>query len=298
MTQLRQMMLEELQRRNYSEITTRKYLQVVTNFAKHFGKSPDQLGPDQLRTYQAYLLKEHKLAVGTVANYVAALRFFFVKTLRRQLFRDFLPYPKRRDRLPTVLSLEEVARLINAAGTLYRRTLLMTLYGTGMRRAELARLKVSDIDGQRMMIRVDRGKGGRSRDVPLSPTLLETLREYWRWRKPKTYLFPSRNPRRGPDQPISDKTLWIACREAARQAGLSKRISPHTLRHSWATHLLEAGTDLRTIQVLLGHGDLETTAQYLHLSQRHLQAVANPLESLVLAGVQDSRRAFKRKNNP
>ncbi len=298
MTQLRRKMLEELQRRNYSEITTRKYLHVVTNFAKHFGKSPDKLGPDQLRTYQAYLLKKRKLASGTAVNYVAALRFFFVKTLKRHQFRDFLPYPRDRRRLPTVLSLEEVSRLINAAGTLLRRTLLMTLYGTGMRRAEVARLKVSDIDSQRMMIRVDRGKGDRSRDLPLSLALLETLREYWRWRKPKTYLFPSRDPRRGPEQPISDKTIWIACQEAARQAGLSKRISPHTLRHSWATHLLEAGTDLRTIQVLLGHGDLETTAKYLHLSQRHLQAVANPLESLTLTDVQDSRRAFRRKNDP
>ena len=298
MTQLRRKMLEELQRRNYSEITTRKYLQVVTDFAQHFGKSPDKLGPDELRTYQAYLLKEHKLVSGTAVNYVAALRFFFVKTLKRHPFRDFLPYPRDRRRLPTILSLEEVARLINAAGTLLRRALLMTLYGTGMRRAELARLRVSDIDSQRMMIRVDRGKGGRSRDLPLSPALLQTLREYWRWRRPKTYLFPSRNPRRGSEQPISDKTIRIACREAARQAGLSKRITPHTLRHSWATHLLEAGTDLRTIQVLLGHGDLETTAKYLHLSQRHLQAVANPLESLTLTGVQDSRRAFKRKNRP
>ncbi len=298
MTQLRRMMLEELQRRNYSEITTRKYLQVVTNFAQHFGKSPDKLGPDHLRTYQAYLLKERKLASGTVVNCVSALRFFFIKTLRRHQFRDFLPYPRDRRRLPTVLSLEEVARLINAAGTLYRRTLLMTLYGTGMRRAELARLKVHDIDSQRMMIRVDRGKGGRSRDVPLSPALLETLREYWRWRKPKIYLFPSRDRRRGPEQPITDKMVWIACQEAARQAGLSKRITPPTLRHSWATHLLEAGTDLRTIQVLLGHGDLETTAQYLHLSQRHLQTVANPLESLTLTRVQDSRHAFRRKNHP
>src|SRR5437867_12413854 len=229
------MMLEELQRRNYSAITTRNYLRVVTEFAKCFGKSPDKLGPNELRTYQAYLLTECKLTPGTVVNRVAALRFFFVKTLKRHQFRDFLPYPQDRRRLPTVLSREEVARLINAAGTLFRRTLLMTLYATGMRRSELARLKVSDIDSQRMIIRVVEGKGGRSRDLPLSPALLETLREYWRWRKPKTYLFPSRDPRRGPQQPISDKSVWLACQEAARQAGLNKRITPHTLRHSWAT---------------------------------------------------------------
>lgn len=210
MTRLRKMMLEELQRRNYSEITTRKYLKVVSDFAKHFGRSPDKLGPNELRSYQAYLLKERKLTPGTAVNCVAALRFFFVKTLKRQQFREFLPYPKDRRRLPTVLSPEEVSRLINAAGTLFRRTLLITLYGTGMRRAELAHLKVSDIDSQRMIIRVVAGKGGKDRDLPLSPALLETLREYWRWRKPKAYLFPSRDPRRGPEQPISDKSVWRA----------------------------------------------------------------------------------------
>jgi len=289
------MMLEELQRRNYSAITTRNYLRVVTEFAKYFGKPPDRLGLNELRTYQAYLLRERKLTPGSVVNQVAALRFFFVKTLKRYQFRDFLPYPQDRRRLPTVLSREEVSHLINAAGNLFRRTLLMTLYGTGMRRAELAHLKVSDIDSQRMIIRVVAGKGGKDRDLPLSPALLETLREYWRWRKPKLYLFPTRTLGRRLDQPISDKTVWIACSEAARRAGISKRVTPHTLRHSWATHLLEAGTDLRTIQVLLGHGDLETTAQYLHLSQRHLQTVVNPLDGLSLTDTQNICRSFKRK---
>jgi site-specific recombinase XerD len=289
------MMLEELQRRNYSAITTRNYLRVVTEFAKHFGKSPDRLGLNELRTDQAYLLRERKLTPGTVVNQVAALRFFFVKTLKRHQFRDFLPYPQDRRRLPTVLSREEVSRLINAAGNLFRRTLLMTLYGTGMRRAELAHLKVSDIDSQRMIIRVVAGKGGKDRDLPLSPALLESLREYWRWRKPKLYMFPTRTLGRRLDQSISDKTVWIACSEAARRAGISKRVTPHTLRHSWATHLLEAGTDLRTIQVLLGHGDLETTAQYLHLSQRHLQTVVNPLDGLSLASTQNISRNFRRK---
>ena len=157
------------QRRNYSQITTRNYLRVVADFAKYFGKSPDKLGPNELRTYQAYLLRERKVTPGTAVNCVAALRFFFIKTLKRHQFRDFLPYPQDRRRLPTVLSREEVSRLIDAAGTLFRRTLLMTLYGTGMRRAELARLKVGDIDSQRMIIRVVAGKGGKDRDLPLSP---------------------------------------------------------------------------------------------------------------------------------
>jgi integrase/recombinase XerD len=296
-TRLRKMMLEELQRRNYSAVTTRNYLRVVAEFAKFFGKSPDKLGLNELRTYQAYLLRERKLTPGTVINQVAALRFFFVKTLKRYQFRDFLPYPQDQRRLPTVLSQEEVSRLINAAGTLFRRTLLMTLYGTGMRRSELAHLKVGDIDSQRMIIRVVAGKRSKDRDLPLSPALLETLREYWRWRKPKLYLFPTRMRRVKSEEPISDKTVWIACSEAARRAGIRKRVTPHTLRHSWATHLLEAGTDLRTIQVLLGHDDLETTAQYLHLSQRHLHMVTNPLDTLTLSSGENISRRFRRKDN-
>jgi site-specific recombinase XerD len=292
------MMLEELQRRNYSAETTRQYLLAVTQFAKHFGKPPDQLGPDELRTYQAYLLRERKLAVGTVVARVAALRFFYLRVLKRHQFREDLPYPKDRRRLPTVLSLEEVTRLINAAGNLQQRALLMTLYGTGMRRTEVSLLKVSDVDSQRMMIRVERGKGGAGRDLPLSPALLETLREYWRWKKPRLYLFASSERKRGADRPISDHTIWYACAEAARHAGLTKRVSPHCLRHSFATHLLEAGTDLRTIQILLGHGDLETTAKYLHLPQRHLRAVANPLESLQLSRVEETNRQYHRKKNP
>ena len=232
MTRLRQMMLEELQRRNYSKSTTRYYLQAVASFALHFGKSPDKLGPDELRSYQPYLLRDRKLAVGTVIARVAALRFFFIRTLKRHEFREDLPYPKDHRRLPTVLSLEEVARLINAAGNLLQRALLMTLYGTGMRRTEVSLLKVSDIDSQRMMIRVERGKGGDGRDIPLSPALLETLREYWRWKKPRTYLFPSSERKHGKEQPISDKTVWYACKEAARHAGLTKRVSPHCLRHT------------------------------------------------------------------
>jgi site-specific recombinase XerD len=271
-------MLEELQRRNYSEGTTRAYLQAVQQFAVHFGKSPDKLGPDDLRSYQAYLLVERKL-------------------LKRREFREELPYPKSYRRLPTVLSLEEVARLVDGAGNLMQRALLMTLYGTGMRRTEVSMLKVRDIDSRRMMIRVERGKGGASRDLPLSPALLETLREYWRWKKPRVYLFPSSIGQRDQDRPISDKTVWYACKEAARHARITKHVTPHTLRHSWATHLLEAGTDLRTIQVLLGHGDLETTAKYLHLSQRHLQTVLNPLESLQLSSVSQAGRSYHRKKS-
>lgn len=295
MTRLRNMMLEELGRRNYSDRTARGHISAVADFARHFGKPPDQLGPDELRSYQAYLLKRRKLAVNTVVARVAALRFFFVRTLKRHEFRQELPYPKEQRRLPTVLSLEEVGRLIDAASNLKHRAVLMILYGTGMRRTEVSQLKVSHVDSRRMIIRVEQGKGGHDRDLPLSPALLETLREYWRWKKPGTYLFPSDDGHRGTDQPMSDESVWYACKQAAKHAGFTKRVTPHTLRHSWATHLLEAGTDLRTIQILLGHGDLETTAKYLHLSQKHLHAVANPLDQLSISDVKETSREYHRK---
>src|SRR6202795_414311 len=213
------MMLEELERRNYSEGTTRHYLRYVERFAQHFGRSPDELGPDHLRIYQAYLLKVRKLDPGTVENHVAALRFFFIRTLNRHEFRQFLPYPKVQRKLPNILSREEVARLIDASSGLFERTLLMVLYGTGMRRSEVARLKIGDIDSQRMVIRVVNGKWGKDRDLPLSHALLEALRAYWRWLKPRTYLFPSRR-HRDKEQPITDKTVWLACNQAPQKGGI------------------------------------------------------------------------------
>jgi integrase/recombinase XerD len=293
MTQLRQKMLEELQRRNYSDRTAKTYIRIVRDFAAFFHRPPDKLGPEHIRQYQAYLFQSKKLSTASVSQYVSALRFLYVKTLRRHFLTEHIPFPKSSRRLPIVLSPEEVTRLIDAALNLYHRTLLMTLYSTAVRRSELCRLQVTDIDSQRMMIRIHQGKGRRDRDVPLSPKLLETLRLYWRWRKPKTYLFPGKRA----DAPISANTVWLVCRQAAQQAGISKRLSPHSLRHSCATHLLDAGADLRTIQVLLGHSRLEHTLIYLHLSHKHLQAVPNPLDSLQLPPVDDiqpSRRLKKK----
>ena len=292
MTQLRQKMLEELQRRDYSHRTAKTYIRIVRDFAAYFHRSPDKLGPEHIRQYQAYLFQSKKLSTASVSQYVSAIRFLFVKTLRRHFLTEHIPFPKSPRQLPTVLSPEEVTRLINAARNLYHRALLMTLYSTAVRRSELCRLQVSDIDSQRMMIRIH-GKGRRDRDVPLSPKLLETLRLYWRWRKPKTYLFPGRGRRA--DAPISANIVWLACHQAAQQAGIGKRLSPHSLRHSCATHWLEAGADLRTIQVVLGHARLEHTLIYLHLSHRHLQAVPNPLDSLPLASVDDVRSSRRRQ---
>jgi site-specific recombinase XerD len=297
MTQLRKMMLEELERRNYTAGTIRHYLRSVEEFAQHFGKSPDKLGLEHLRSYQVYLLKVRKLDPASVENHISALRFFFVRTLNRHEFRQFLPFPKTRRKLPKILSREEVARLVDASSGLFERTLLMVLYGTGMRRSEVARLKIADIDSQRMVIHVVDGKGHKDRDLPLSPALLETLRAYWRWLKPRTYLFPSRM-HRDHEQPITDKIVWRACTEAAKRAGIRKPASPHLIRHSWATHLLEAGTDLRTIQLLLGHEDLEVTARYLHVSEQHLHQVANPIDELKLASIDESRRSYHRPRRP
>jgi integrase/recombinase XerD len=240
MTQLRKRMLEELQRRNYSPNTIRPYLYAVEDFARYFGKSPDKLGQDHLRQYQLHLLNDCELTVETIVGRIAALRFFFVKVLRRPYREIDLVYPKRRERLPVILSEEEVTRLIESANSSYHRVILMTLYGTGLRREELCRLKLTDVDSQRMVIHVRQGKGNKDRDVTLSPRLLEVLRAYWRWRKPKTYLFPSLQCTR-PEQPITSKTVWYAVREAAQRAGIKKKVYPHLLRHSWATHLLERG---------------------------------------------------------
>jgi site-specific recombinase XerD len=283
-THLQKMMLEELQRRNYSESTTRCYIRTVEDFAKRFKRSPDRLGPEHIREYQAELFKR-KLSPGTVTQRLAALRFFYIKTLQRAWSIAQTPYPKQGFRLPTILSQEEVARLIDAALTPYHRTLLMTLYATGVRRAELTQLKVSDIDSQRMVIHVRGGKGRKDRDVMLSPTLLEELREHWRrfQRKPSTWLFPGNRWHTG-GAPIDTKVVWNACQQAARRAGIEKNVHPHTLRHCFATHLLEAGADLRTIQMLLGHRDLEETTIYLHLSERHLSATASPLDLLKRKG--------------
>jgi site-specific recombinase XerD len=279
------MMLEELERRNYSEATTRCYIRTVEDFSRRFKCSPDGLGPEHIREYQAELFKKRKLSPGTVTQRLAALRFFYIKTLKKTWSIAETPYPKRAFHLPSILSREEVAQLINAALTPFQRTLLMTLYATGVRRAELTHLKVSDIDSKRMVIHIQGGKGRKDRDVMLSPKLLEALREHWRGlpRKPSAWLFPGNRWHTG-DTPITTKVVWNACEEAAQRAGLQKDIHPHTLRHCFATHLLEDGADLRTIQILLGHNDLKETARYLHLSQRHLHAASSPLDSLPLEG--------------
>jgi site-specific recombinase XerD len=235
-----------------------------------------------------------KLSGNSVAQRTAALRFLFVKTLKRSYMLEHIPFPKVPLRLPTVLSPEEVTRLIDAAPNLLYRTILMTLYSTGMRRGELVQLKASDIDKELMLVHIREGKGQRDRNVPLSPKLLEALREYWRWMKPVTYLFPGVVDGHRVDTPASDKIVWHACRVAAQRAGITKHVHPHTIRHCFATHLLEAGADLPSIQKLLGHADIRDTTIYLHLSRKHLKAVANPLDEIPITSSTDLRGKVKR----
>ena len=278
MTQLRQRMLEELQRRNYSTATIRLYLQHVAAFAQHFHRSPDQLGAEEIRRYQLFLIQEKKLAWSSYKQIVCALRFFYAKTLKRPFLLEDIPFPHHEQRLPLILSQEEVERILSAPRRPKTRAILMTLYATGLRRSEVAHLRVSDIDSARMTIFVQ-GKGNKDRVVMLSAILLDTLRQYWRQAKPKHWLFPGRTP----DQPISENDVFAVFHNAVRRAGITKHVSPHSLRHSFATHLLEAGADLRTIQLLLGHRSLKTTARYLHVSQYHVRATASPLDSLNLS---------------
>jgi site-specific recombinase XerD len=282
-TQLRKRVLEELERRNYSQATARAYVGAIRRFAAFFHRSPDQLGPEHIRQYQLHLVQERRLHPRTVMLQMAALRFLFLKVLRRRYSRDDLPLPKLlRRQIPTVLSREEVARLIDSAGNLRHRTILMALYATGMRRAELCHLRTQDIDKERMVIHIRQGKGGKDRDVPLSPKLLAQLRLHYRTLPHKTaWVFPSLQSRRS-DQPMTDKVIWHACRQASRRARITKSVHPHTLRHSFATHLLESGAELPVIQILLGHTDPRDTMIYLHLSTRQLRSAPNPLDTLEL----------------
>ena len=277
-------MLEELERRNYSANTFRCYIRAVEDFARYFQRRPDRLGPEHSRQYQAHLFRDRKLAANSVAQRLTGLRFFYFKTLRRSWDLSLTPYPKKPRRLPSILSQQEVARLIDAADSMFHRMILMTLYATGVRRAELTRLQIDDIDSQRRAVHVRGGKGRQDRDAMLSEPLLVALRQYVRGlrRRPKQWLFPGGSwP--AADDPICTSTVWKACHQAAQRAGITKPLHPHTLRHCFATHLLEAGADLRTIQMLLGHRDLEQTAVYLHLSARHFSAVTSPLDSLELS---------------
>jgi site-specific recombinase XerD len=278
MTALRQRMLADLQLRNYSPRTQEVYVARVADFAAHFGVSPERLGPDHIRRYLLHLIHEKRISWSWYRQSIAALRFFYGTTLGRDLVLPHIPYPRKEKRLPVVLSSAEVERLLRAVTNLKHRTLLMTLYATGLRLSEATRLQPADIDSARMILRVRMGKGKKDRIVLLSPVLLEALRHYWKIERPGPWLFPGKDP----SQPISTRTIQTIVRRARLRAGLAKPVSPHTLRHSFATHLLEDGTDLRVIQAILGHKSLSTTTLYTHVTTRHLGGVTSPLDHIDL----------------
>jgi integrase/recombinase XerD len=277
MTSLRQRMTEDMQVRNLALNTQKTYLQQVSLFARYFKKSPEQLGPEQIRAYQIYLTNELKLAPKSVLIAVAALRFLYKISLKRKWsFDEVIPAPKAPQKLPVVLGPEEVLQCLDCVGSRKHRAILTTCYAAGLRISEAVSLKLSDIDSKRMVIRVDQGKGQKDRYVMLSPKLLVTLREWWRLARPLDWLFPGDIP----EQHISKDAVEQACQKAHRLCHIAKPFTPHCLRHAFAVHLLEQGTDVRTIQLLLGHRSLATTARYLRIATNKVCSTTSPLDLL------------------
>jgi site-specific recombinase XerD len=269
-------MLEELQLRNLSQSTIETYLTLIERFARYFKKSPQQLGAEEVRGYLLHLIQGKK-ASSTVIQTRSALRFLYVCTLKQKWFDDEIPHPKKRVTLPGVISVDEIVRMLDSTQNLKHWTILATFYGTAVRCKELQHLKVSDIDSQRMVLHVREGKGGTPRDIALSSALLERLRLYFRRCRPQDWLFPSG---RHPASPLNVRSIRHVFRKAAQRAGIKRRVYPHLFRHACATHMLDAGADLRTIQVMLGHSDIRTTARYLHISSQRLQAIRSPFDAL------------------
>ena len=277
MTSLRQRMLEDMRVRRLSPFTQRTYVETVGRFARYFKRSPERLGPEQIRAYQLYLSTERGLATSSLLVAVSALRFVYRVTLqKRWSFDDVIPAPKKPQALPVVLSPQEVVQFLDAVKPAKHHAILTACYAAGLRISEAIALTVSAIDSERMVLRIAKGKGQKDRYVMLSPKLLAILRDWWKVQRPRHWLFPGERP----EAPITRSAVQLACGIASRRARLGKAITPHLLRHSFAVHLLEAGTDLRTIQPLLGHRSLQTTARYLRVATTTVCSTASPLDLL------------------
>ena len=277
MTSLRQRMVEDMQVRRLSPFTQRTYVETVARFARYFDRSPERLGPEQIRAYQVYLATERRLATSSLLVAVSALRFLYRVTLqKRWSFDDVLPAPKKPQSLPVVLSPQEVVQFLDAVKAPKHRAILTTCYAAGLRISEAIALTVSAIDSERMVLRITKGKGQKDRYVMLSPKLLAVLRDWWKVERPRHWLFPGDRP----EAPITRRAVQLACRIARRRAGLAKSVAPHSLRHAFSVHLLEAGTDLRTIQLLLGHRSLQTTVRYLRVATTKVCSTTSPLDLL------------------
>jgi len=278
MSALRRRMIDDMTLRNLSPATQRSYLHAVTKFSRHLGCPPDRLGLEDVRAFQVHLVSQG-ISWPAMNQIVCALRFFFGVTLDRAEIPERIVYARTPRKLPSILSADEVVRFLEAVPSLKTRVALTTAYAAGLRASEAVSLQVADIDSRRMVLQVRHGKGAKDRTVMLSVALLAILRSYWRLARPTPWLFPGRSP----DKPIDVQVLHAACRSATKAAGLTKRVSVHTLRHSFATHLLESGTDIRIIQVLLGHSNLSTTARYTHVANTTIAMTQSPLDRLDLA---------------
>ena len=273
---LRRRMIDDMMLRNLSPATQRSYLHAVTKFSRHFGRSPDRLGLEDVRAFQVYLVSQG-ISWPSLNQTVCALRFFYGVTLNRGEIPERITYARTPRKLPAILSPDEVVRFLEAVPSLKSRAALTTAYAAGLRVSEAVSLKVGDIDSDRMLLQVRHGKGAKDRTVMLSAQLLDILRTYWRLTRPTDWLFPGRGER-----PIDVTVLHSACRSATKAAGLTKKVSVHTLRHSFATHLLESGVDIRIIQVLLGHNSLSTTARYTQVATTTIAAAQSPFDRLTL----------------
>lgn len=276
MTPLRQRMLEDLQILGRAENTQKAYIQQIKKFAEHFGRSPEHLGLEEIRAYQIYLLQHKQASRNHICLFVAAARFLYHKTLGRNWEINRIPYPKKTKAIPEVLSEQQVKKLLEVFSNRKHRALLTTIYAAGLRVSEACGLRVADIESDRMLLRVNQGKGAKDRYVPLSDTLLVKLREYWEQYRPTHYLFPGR---RG--KPISSRHIYRVCVDAGRAAGIRQTVNPHLLRHSFATHLMDRGANILQVQAILGHASIRTTALYIHLSKKYLQRAVNPLDLLM-----------------
>jgi integrase/recombinase XerD len=276
MTPLRQRMIEDMRLRNLAPRTIQVYVERVASCAKYFGKSPEHLGTADIRSYLLYLVQEKRTSWSYFNQALCALRFLYGVTLGKDWVLESIACPKQEKKLPVVLSMAEVVQFFQAIVGLKYRAILITAYAAGLRVSEVVALRVDDIDSRRMVICVRQAKGHKDRYVMLSPKLLDLLRTYWKAARPKTWLFPGRDP----DRPLTVNAVHLVCKAAREASGLSKHVTVHTLRHSFATHLLEAGTNLRTIQILLGHRNLKTTAIYTHVSPATLEATVSPLDRL------------------
>lgn len=278
MTPLRRRFIEDMLLRGFAPTTQRSYIHYVEGFAKYFNRSPEVLDLEAIRQYELYLLQERKWSSSTINTFISSVQFLYLVTLEMPWGKECFPRVRVGQRLPVVLSAEEVELFFACIPSLKYRAALMLCYGAGLRISEAVALKVSDIDSQRMVLRIEQAKGNKDRYVMLSPRLLDMLRSYWRAARPEAYLFPSWSQSRH----LTVSALSVACRDASLRCGLTKRITAHTLRHSFATHLLENGTDTRIIQVLLGHSQIETTARYAQVSAGLIARTASPLDSLAI----------------